>query len=113
MDVDVASSSSSISSSESEAGIFTNDEGREGIVCRQNILLFSSMFLRVINHNLNSGDDEQSDWVGNACGAGGVTDDDAEPMKIDCQKLLAIGLQNNVITEGRGPGRIPLWTRKV
>lgn len=30
MDVDVASSSSSISSSESEAGIFTNDEGREG-----------------------------------------------------------------------------------
>lgn len=30
MDMDVASSSSSISSSESEAGIFTNDEGREG-----------------------------------------------------------------------------------
>jgi len=30
MDIDVASSSSSISSSESEAGIFTNDEGREG-----------------------------------------------------------------------------------
>lgn len=30
MDIDVASSSSSISSSESEAGIYTNDEGREG-----------------------------------------------------------------------------------
>lgn len=88
MDVDVASSSSSISSSESEAGIFTNDEGREG-------------------------DDEQSDWVGNACGAGGVTDDDTEPMKIDCQRLLPVGLQNNVLTEGRGPGRMPLWTRKA
>lgn len=30
MDIDVEGSSSSISSSESEAGIFTNDEGREG-----------------------------------------------------------------------------------
>ncbi|XP_025413118.1 G patch domain-containing protein 2-like isoform X3 [Sipha flava] len=88
MDVDVASSSSSISSSESEAGIFTNDEGREG-------------------------DDEQSDWVGNACGAGGVTDDDTEPMKIDCQRLLSVNLQNNVLTEGRGPGRMSFWTRKA
>jgi len=88
MDIDVASSSSSISSSESEAGIFTNDEGREG-------------------------DDEQSDWVGNACGAGGITDDDAEPMKLDCQKLLSVNLQNNVLSEGRGPGRMSLWTRKA
>lgn len=59
------------------------------------------------------GDDEQSDWVGNACGAGGITDDDTEPMKIDCQRLLSVSLQNNVLTEGRGPGRMPLWTRKV
>ncbi|KAF0772562.1 G patch domain-containing protein 2-like isoform X1 [Aphis craccivora] len=88
MDIDIASSSSSISSSESEAGIFTNDEGREG-------------------------DDEQSDWVGNACGAGGVTDDDAEPMKIDCQKLLSVNLQNSTLAEGRGPGRMPMWHRNT
>ncbi|XP_050522358.1 G patch domain-containing protein 2-like [Daktulosphaira vitifoliae] len=88
MDVDIASSSSSLSSSESETGIFTNDEGREG-------------------------DDEQSDWVGNAYGAGGITDDDTEPMKIDCQRLLSVSLQNNVMTDGRGPGRLPFWTRKA
>lgn len=110
MDVDVASSSSSISSSESEAGIFTNDEGREGINNNNAIhivLCFYKMWYVYL------GDDEQSDWVGNACGAGGVTDDDAEPMKIDCQRLLSVSLQNNVLTEGRGPGRMPLWTRKV
>lgn len=60
------------------------------------------------------GDDEQSDWVGNAShGAGGITDDDTEPMKIDCQGFLSVSLQNNDLTEGRGPGRLPLWTRKV
>ncbi|XP_050441810.1 G patch domain-containing protein 2-like isoform X2 [Adelges cooleyi] len=89
MEIDIASSSSSLSSSESEAGIFTNDEGQEG-------------------------DDEQSDWVGNSCGAGGITDDDNEPLKIDCQKLLSISLQNSITNEGgRGPGRIPLWARKA
>lgn len=36
MDIDVASSSSCISSSESETGIFTNDEGREGIIKYRN-----------------------------------------------------------------------------
>lgn len=34
-------------------------------------------------------------------------------MKIDCQRLLSVSLQNNVLSEGRGPGRMPLWTRKV
>lgn len=34
-------------------------------------------------------------------------------MKIDCQRFLSISLQNNVLSEGRGPGRMPLWTRKV
>jgi len=43
------------------------------------------------------GDDEQSDWVGNTCGAGGITDDDAEPMKIDCQRLLSVNLQNSTL----------------
>lgn len=112
MDVDVASSSSSISSSESEAGIFTNDEGREGKNNKVNLYL-NYKLLVLINGNKYLGDDEQSDWVGNACGAGGITDDDAEPMKIDCQKLLSVSLQNNILTEGRGPGRMPLWTRKV
>lgn len=43
-----------------------------------------------------------------------MTDDDTEPMKLDCQRLLqSVSLQNNVLTEGRGPGRMPLWTRKV
>lgn len=110
MDVDIASSSSSISSSESEAGIFTNDEGREGKNNGKN----SSFKSCIINYNLYLGDDEQSDWVGNACGAGGITDDDTEPMKIDCQRLLsAVSLQNGILAEGRGPGRMPLWSRKV
>jgi hypothetical protein len=34
-------------------------------------------------------------------------------MKIDCQRLLSVNLQNNVLTEGRGPGRMSFWTRKV
>jgi len=46
MDIDVASSSSSISSSESEAGIYTNDEGREGKI---------TQLVKVINsHNVMS-----------------------------------------------------------
>lgn len=108
MDVDVASSSSNISSSESEAGIFTNDEGREG---KNNVI--THHLTNYVTHIWFLGDDEQSDWVGNACGAGGITDDDTEPMKIDCQRLLSVSLQNGILAEGRGPGRMPLWTRKV
>lgn len=42
-----------------------------------------------------------------------MTDDDTEPMKIDCQRLLSVNLPSNVLTEGRGPGRMSLWSRKV
>lgn len=42
-----------------------------------------------------------------------MTDDDAEPMKIDCQKLLSVNLQNSTIAEGRGPGRMPMWHRNT
>lgn len=34
-------------------------------------------------------------------------------MKIDCQRLLSVSLQNGILAEGRGPGRMPLWSRKV
>jgi hypothetical protein len=32
-------------------------------------------------------------------------------MKIDCQKLLSVNLQNSSLAEGRGPGRMPMWHR--
>lgn len=34
-------------------------------------------------------------------------------MKIDCQKLLSVNLQNSTLAEGRGPGRMPMWHRNT
>ena len=34
-------------------------------------------------------------------------------MKIDCQKLLPVNLQNSALGEGRGPGRMPMWHRNT
>lgn len=105
MDVDVASSSSSICSSESEAGIFTNDEGREG---KNNTF---QLWIKIKLYCYCLGDDEQSDWVGNTYGTGDVTDDDIEQNELDSQRLLAVSLQRNVGIDGRGP--LGHWCRKV
>ncbi|XP_014283126.1 G patch domain-containing protein 2-like isoform X1 [Halyomorpha halys] len=73
-------SSSSLSSSESDTGIYTNDEGREG-------------------------DDEQSDWVGDgASGGRGVWEDSdrGEPMEDDLPQGYRL-LAENLI--GRSHGR--------
>ncbi|XP_054264422.1 G patch domain-containing protein 2 isoform X2 [Macrosteles quadrilineatus] len=64
-------SSSSVSSSESDTGVFTNDEGREG-------------------------DDEQSDWFGEAVGAKGwwADSDRDEDMEPTFQAILSGNLEH-------------------
>ncbi|KAK9511791.1 hypothetical protein O3M35_000385 [Rhynocoris fuscipes] len=77
-------SSSSLSSSESDTGIFTNDEGREG-------------------------DDEQSDWVGDGGASGGfsreVWDDSDRGDALDDDQPFTLPLLGRVGREIRGGRR--------
>lgn len=92
-------SSSSISSSDSEAGIITNDEDREGTshtFCEGNARYVREGYRKSIV--LLAGDDEQSDWIGESSwrDEGESTSDDKVTSDSTFQVILHGGYEHSM-----------------
>lgn len=86
-------SSSSISSSDSEAGLITNDEDREGMIDSE-MKCIKTLYINLIF----IGDDEQSDWIGESSwwDDGESTNDDKMTSDATFQMILHGGFEHSV-----------------
>lgn len=94
-------SSSSISSSDSEAGLITNDEDREGkrkgnIQCTRNTNYSNNLTFQFLVNR--AGDDEQSDWIGESSWRDDAesTNEDKAASDSTFQMILHGGFEHSV-----------------